>query len=252
MKLIGIYQIQSKIYPERIYVGSTFIDMNHRWSCHLSDLRKNIHPNNKLQNHFNKYGESDLIFGVIESGVYLDKNHLLSREQGWYIPYSYQSTDLPYFNITPIAGSSLGVVYSEEVRKRVSDGHMGQKAWNKNIPHTEEHKQRLKDAWKKRGSVPKENYRKMLEAHSNAHHFLRGHIPWNSGKVGVYSLSANKKPIFQYDLNMNFIKEWDSATDVVKELSIMNKKNISACLKNKRPTAYGFIWRYKFEKEIAA
>jgi hypothetical protein len=32
----------------------------------------------------------------------------------------------------------------------------------------------------------------------------------------------------------------------------MNKKNISACLKNKRPTAYGFIWRYKFEKEIAA
>ena len=50
-----------------------------------------------------------------------------------------------------------------------------------------------------------------------------------------------KKPILQYDLDGNFIREWSSATDVSKEA----QENICQCLKGKRKTAYGFIWKYK-------
>ena len=54
MKTSGIYRIQSKIKSERIYIGSS-VNIQSRWYHHLADLRKNIHGNSKLQNHFNKY-----------------------------------------------------------------------------------------------------------------------------------------------------------------------------------------------------
>ena len=50
-----------------------------------------------------------------------------------------------------------------------------------------------------------------------------------------------KKPILQYDLNGNFIKEWPSATDVGKEAN----DNICKCLKGRQKTAYGYVWKYK-------
>ena len=50
-----------------------------------------------------------------------------------------------------------------------------------------------------------------------------------------------KKPVLQYDLNGNFIKEWPSATDVGKEAN----DNICKCLKGKQKSAYGYIWKYK-------
>ena len=50
-----------------------------------------------------------------------------------------------------------------------------------------------------------------------------------------------KKPIFQYDLDGNFVREWPSATDVGKEV----KGNICNCLKGNCKTAYGYMWKYK-------
>ena len=52
---------------------------------------------------------------------------------------------------------------------------------------------------------------------------------------------SNNKPILQFDLDGNFIREWSSATDVGREV----KCNICNCLKGKRPSAYGYIWKYK-------
>ena len=52
---------------------------------------------------------------------------------------------------------------------------------------------------------------------------------------------SKNKPILQYDLDGNFVREWSSATDVSKEA----QENICQCLKGKRKTAYGFIWKYK-------
>lgn len=57
------------------------------------------------------------------------------------------------------------------------------------------------------------------------------------------------KSIVQLDLDNTFIKEWDSATDVIKGL---NKKSVScivdAC-KGYQHTAYGFKWIYKDDYE---
>ena len=57
--------------------------------------------------------------------------------------------------------------------------------------------------------------------------------------------SSRKKPILQYDLEGNFIKEWPSTTDVGKEFI----KGINHCLKGRNKTAYGYIWKYKNEED---
>jgi len=53
-----------------------------------------------------------------------------------------------------------------------------------------------------------------------------------------------KIEILQYDLEMNFIKEWDSATDVKNELGL-NNSSITNCCKNVSKPSYRYIWKYK-------
>lgn len=52
------------------------------------------------------------------------------------------------------------------------------------------------------------------------------------------------KPILQYTLEGVFIREWDSATQAIKELNIQNS-HISDCCKGKRNKCGGFIWKFK-------
>ena len=49
--------------------------------------------------------------------------------------------------------------------------------------------------------------------------------------------------INQYDINGNFLKKWESISQIEKELKI-NHSNIIACCKKKRNKAGGFIWEY--------
>ena len=52
---------------------------------------------------------------------------------------------------------------------------------------------------------------------------------------------SNNKPILQYDLDGNFIREWECAYDVGK----VAVKNINHCLNGRTKSAYGYIWKYK-------
>lgn len=62
-----------------------------------------------------------------------------------------------------------------------------------------------------------------------------------------YGQYANKsKPIYQYDLEGNFIKQWNCQKDVERELGF-KVQNISACALGNKKTAYGFIWRNELE-----
>lgn len=51
----------------------------------------------------------------------------------------------------------------------------------------------------------------------------------------------HKKPILQFTLDGEFVREWPSATDAGKEL----KGHICDCLKGRRKTACNYIWKYK-------
>lgn len=50
-------------------------------------------------------------------------------------------------------------------------------------------------------------------------------------------------PIQQFDMQENFIKEWQSATIAAKELGY-NRGNITQCCKGRYKSVSGYIWRY--------
>lgn len=63
--------------------------------------------------------------------------------------------------------------------------------------------------------------------------------------ISAKNRTDHKKSILQYDINDNFIKEWESSNDA---LTVYNKKGsgiLSECLHNKRETALGYKWKFK-------
>lgn len=57
------------------------------------------------------------------------------------------------------------------------------------------------------------------------------------------------KPIIQLTLDGNFIKEWESATIIERELHLTNG-NIGKCCKGLIKQSFGFIWKYKYVYDI--
>lgn len=163
MNISGIYKIQSKIKPERIYIGNA-IHLKRRWDLHLANLHKNKHHSRKLQNHYNKYGEDDLIFAVIEPCF---PEFLIVREQ------YYLDNLNPYFNIRKIANSNLGIKKSiESIEKtakrnrgkvRTPEQKMKMSISHKGIKFTEERKQKISEAnkGKKRKPISEDTRKKM-------------------------------------------------------------------------------------------
>lgn len=117
MKISGIYQIQSKVHPDRIYIGSA-INIHGRWYQHLNTLRRNKHRNSRLQNHFNKYGESDLQFSIL---LGCEKDDLIKIEQ------YFLDSHKPFFNINPTAKSNLGRKFTEEHKDKIRKAHKARK-----------------------------------------------------------------------------------------------------------------------------
>jgi group I intron endonuclease len=76
--MIGIYRIKNKI-NEKCYYGSSK-DIEKRWKTHINQLRNKKHINCILQNAWNKYGEENFIFEVIEE---CDIESLFDIEQGY-------------------------------------------------------------------------------------------------------------------------------------------------------------------------
>lgn len=109
MRISGIYKIQSKIKPERVYIGSA-VNIERRWAIHICGLRYGKHHSKKLQRHYMKYGEDDLCFSVLYP---CPIDVLITEEQRFIDEYK------PYFNISPTAGSSLGVRRSEETKSKL-------------------------------------------------------------------------------------------------------------------------------------
>lgn len=59
----------------------------------------------------------------------------------------------------------------------------------------------------------------------------------------------NCKTVYQYDLDGNFIREWESLVKIEKEYGY-SKNNISHCCLGEVPSSYGYIWSYEKRNDI--
>ena len=136
MGISGIYKIQSRIKPERCYIGSAF-NIYYRWSAHLTYLKQNKHHSKKLQNHYNKYGKNDLVFSIL---IGCEKDDLLTTEQFFIDSYK------PWFNVCPIAGNTSRRKVSKEIREKLRKKSKNRPSPNKGKRLSETHRGNISKA----------------------------------------------------------------------------------------------------------
>lgn len=61
--------------------------------------------------------------------------------------------------------------------------------------------------------------------------------------------NPKSKPIFQYDLNGNFIKQYDSIKQILENSDIKYTGNISSVALGNRTKAYNYLWFYDYKGE---
>ena len=77
--MCGIYSITNKI-NNKIYFGETLQNFKRKWNYHKSKLNRNCHDNSYLQNAWNKYGNSNFTFDIVESISFLENKRQLKKE----------------------------------------------------------------------------------------------------------------------------------------------------------------------------
>jgi group I intron endonuclease len=171
MKQMGIYTIKC-LSNDKLYVGSA-IDLIGRKAQHFYRLRNNKHGNLHLQNAFNKYGESNFLFEVVEI---VDKveNLILAEQQ--HINNLGKENQL--FNLRKIAKNNLGLKHKKETILKMikcgkENGMYGKKhtdetkqkisQYRRNKPLSEQHKRSMSLAriGKKRGPLSEETKQKI-------------------------------------------------------------------------------------------
>lgn len=130
--LSGIYCIENIITKTK-YIGSAKI-IKRRWQEHLKFLKKGNHKNKHLQSSWDKYGDENFLFYVIEK---VDFVNLISREQYW---LNELSKNFEVYNKNLDVSGFHGRNHSEATKKKISDT---KKSQNLKTIHSEETRQKI-------------------------------------------------------------------------------------------------------------
>jgi len=171
IKIMGVYQIRN-IVNGKLYVGSS-TDIHTRWQSHKCRLRRNKHRSPHLQQSWNMYGELNFSFEVIE--VIADKKNILMREQYW-IDKCMSALNSYGYNLSPVAGTTLGYKFSPESKARLSKANRGRIT-------SEETKEKLRLIGLRRKHTPKE-IEKMRIANTGKRHTLAARLKMSASRKG--------------------------------------------------------------------
>lgn len=221
--MIGIYKITS---PEnKVYIGQS-IDIERRFSEYKRLQKRSA--GRKIISSLKKHGVINHKFEVIEECL-IEQLH----EKEYYWKQYYKSVEdglnCDYFD-------NSGGPRSEETKRRISEGTKGKKRsevtkQKLRKPKTEQHKQNISKA---KQNISEETKRKISES-------KKGKTPNRDYKAWA---KQQQIPILQYDLNGNFIKEWEGVKVAALYLGC-DPTTITANLKGKTKKAYGYIWKRK-------
>jgi group I intron endonuclease len=121
-KTAAVYAI-ARSDARSIYVGQA-VNVRRRARSHYLALLRGTHKNRSLGSSWNKYGDTTHVFVVLEPCA--DLTTLTQTEQKWMDDLKAGGWKL--FNHAPAAASQLGLRFSEESRRRVSQSQIGRRA----------------------------------------------------------------------------------------------------------------------------
>lgn len=215
--MVGIYKITSP--SNKVYIGQSE-NINIRWKYSYYNMCCKQQP--ILYNSFKKHGPENHIFEIIENcslnqlnerEIYYKQKFI--NEFGWEMALFCEIFDQgggPKSNPTrnKIGKALKGKKHSEETKRKMSIKATGR-------IYSEEDKLKISKA--KKGKKFSEDK-----------------------KINMKGKKC--KPILQYDLEGNFIKEWESFKEIKNKLGF-NNSGLCFCCRGIQKTAYGFVWRYK-------
>jgi len=135
----GIYEIRN-LLNSHIYIGSS-ISIEKRWYHHIYTLDKKTHKNRYLQRAWNKYGESNFEFNILEECDTVEEI-LLSLEQ------KYINDLNPEYNILLVAERPKRCKRTKEFRRKQSLAKKG-----KPFKYRSEETERLSKINKSKGAL---------------------------------------------------------------------------------------------------
>lgn len=228
----GIYCIEN-INTNKKYIGQS-VDIIDRWRKHRYELNKNHHDNDYLQKAWNKYGEENFKFYVLEYCVIDD----LNEKERYYIDL-YKTLNRNYgYNLK--SGGQDSNTLSQEIRNKISDSN--KKAYlNSNLKEI-----RSNDALKQWAN-PKIKEKIMGENNGmyGKHHTKETREKMSEMKKGKLSPKRDMTPVLCEELN----KIFDCAAIAAKETGAHSGCILQVC-RGQRKTAGGYHWKFKLENNI--
>ena len=218
---IGIYQIVNLIDGKK-YIGSSK-NLYNRKSKHIYTLRTNSHRNCYLQRAFNKYGEANFSFEVIE--FINTEEELLPREQYYIELYQVCDRDKGYNLVVDATRNIL----SDEILVKIKENNTGCKnpMYGKN--HSLETKLRISNINKGK-TFSKEQCKKLSLAHKGKN---------NSSYSKTGALNSNSKKVICIETGVIY--------NCMLEASRINNISyggISECCRGNRNTVGGYHWEF--------
>ena len=145
--MIGIYKIENLING-KVYIGGSS-RIKGRISSHKSFLRRKKHCSKSLQESWNKYGEQNFKFEIIEECSSIEE---VNEKEKYWILYYKSYDDRFGFNKSLSYIGNVGiehnVPFSEERKQKMSKTFFkeGQISFNKDKKLSEEHKRKIKNS----------------------------------------------------------------------------------------------------------
>lgn len=216
-KFIRIYALVDPRDDRVRYVGKTIRTLEQRLYFHFYSLRR---EKNKRCSWMKSLLKQDLKPNIILLEEFPYRKDWFDREIYWIAYYRSLFSDL--LNMTDGGDGNNNQVFSKEaIEKRA--------ARLRGVPCKEETKLKIAKAHKGKRNSEIHNY---------------------NTREGIIKLQG--RPILQFTKDNIFIKEWRCTTDACKDLKLGTDyrhaaSGISAVLRKLKHTAYGYIWKYKFE-----
>lgn len=230
--ITGIYCIENIITNKR-YIGQS-VDIYSRWSHHRSELNNHTHDNNYLQKSWDKYGEDNFKFYIIEKCL---KQELDDKEIYYINQYKTLNRDYGY-NLKE--GGQSGLISEESNEKRKA-------SLRKYYSSNPEAKKQSSDAAYRQWSNPKIKAKIMGENNGmyGKTHTKEAREKISQAQKGHISHHRNLTSVLCIELN----KIYECAVDAAKDLNMQTSNILQVCYGN-RKTAGGYHWQFIKENNI--
>lgn len=225
----GIYCIEN-ITNNKKYIGQS-IHMTQRWSKHISELKNGHHDNDYLQKSWNKYGEENFKFYVLE---YCEKDLLDERESYYIELYDAMNRKFGY-NLK--SGGQASNYVCDEVREKISNSN--KKSYqNSNLKQI-----RRLDALNQWAN-PEIKQKIMGENNGmyGRHHTEEARLKMSEKRKGK---PTHTNPVLCIELN----REFQSLVQAGHETGC-SPSGISNVCRGKQKTCGGYHWKFLLENNI--